>query len=86
MDSRSSDLRRRNLTLDALGVTNFSDPQVIRGLQVQPRARIAAKVASQPHRRVRSDGTPLAHDVIDARRGTFNAFAKAFAYIPSGTK
>src|SRR5882672_7938630 len=56
--------RRRYLTLDPLGAPNFGDAKVVRGLQVQPGTSIAAKIASESHRCIRSDGSPSAHDFI----------------------
>lgn len=47
--------------------SNLGDAKVVCGLQVQPGACVSAKVASESHGRIRGDGTPLAHDFINAR-------------------
>src|SRR5438477_12716058 len=78
--------RRRYLTLDALGVANFSDAQIIGSLQVQPRARISAKVASQPHRRVRSDCTAFSHDVINALCWDIQSFGQGRRNYAEGSQ
>src|SRR3989338_1115626 len=51
--AKASSCCRDDLPFDALGVFDLSHPQVIRRLQVQPRARVAAEVARQPNGRVK---------------------------------
>ena len=46
---------------------DIGDAQVICRLEVQPRARIATKVARKPHCGIGADTAPLANDVVDAR-------------------
>src|SRR5438552_3629588 len=40
--------------------------QIVRGLKIQPEARIGAKVASQPNRGIRGDVARTAHDLCQA--------------------
>jgi hypothetical protein len=68
---------RSYLPLNALGVMNFGNAQVIRGLQVKPGARVSTKVASQPHSCVCRDPTPLARKIIDARRWDIQSLSQS---------
>jgi hypothetical protein len=43
--------------------------KIMRGLQVEPGARIAAKVARHAQGGIRGDATALEHDVIQPRDG-----------------
>jgi hypothetical protein len=58
-----------DLPLYALGVLDLCHSEVVRRLQIQPRSRIAAEVARQPHGSICGDATTLPDDVVDARRG-----------------
>jgi hypothetical protein len=59
--------------------------QVVCGLQVQPRARIAAKVARQPHGGIGADAAPLANDVVDARRRHVQGLGSEPGFRSSGS-
>jgi len=60
--------RGSDLPFDALRIFDLGNSQVVCGLQIQPRARIATEVARKPHGSISTDTAPLAYDVVDARR------------------
>lgn len=59
---------RHDLAGDLLGSSDFRCTKVERRLQVQPALRITAEVTRQAQGRVRTHGTALTHDIVDARR------------------
>ena len=60
---------RRNLAVDLSRAGLLRDAEIVLCLQVQPRLRIAAEVAGEPHRRIGGNTAPLANDVVDAWGG-----------------
>src|SRR5258708_23864162 len=54
----------RHDLLVAVSLLRFGE--IVRGLQVQPEARIGAEVASQPNRGIRGNVTRAAHDLGQA--------------------
>jgi len=50
------------------GVLDFGDAQIVRGLQIHPRARVTAKMPGETQRGVGADAAALPNDVVDPRR------------------
>src|SRR5690606_14839788 len=66
-DPRTQLGRRPHFLFDPLGVLDFRHSQVIRRLQVQPRARVPPEVAGQAHGGIGGHAAAPAHHVVDAR-------------------
>ena len=62
----------------------FGHAQVVGGLQVQPRLRVAAKETAQAQRGVGGDAAPLQHDVVDARSRYMQLPGRALALMSMG--
>jgi len=61
-----SQLTRFDALLNLQAVVALRDLQIVRGLQVEPRLRIAAKVPCETQRGICRDAAPLADDIVDA--------------------
>src|ERR1700683_629267 len=55
----------RDLARNALGAADFSYPQIVGGLKIQPRSRITTEISRQPHGRISRNAAPLTNHIID---------------------
>jgi len=82
--------RRSDLPLNALRACDLRNSQVVCGLQVQPRARIAIEGARKSHGGIGADAEPLANDVVDARsrhvQGFCQRIARVWTFSPKGIR
>ena len=57
----------RYFSIDAAGVFDLCDAQIIRSLKIKPGAGVAAEMTGQPQRGIRGDSPVLADNIVNVR-------------------